>query len=188
MIEELDLLLQSFIPFKVDRYMDVGVGEANRTRHQIKCNTRLDCDGSFAEVRDKGVRPFFYVDALNIGDFLKPKQFDLITALDFIEHQTKEKGFRMLDVLEGLCRGRLILFTPLGEYMVGNDSKDLQGHLSGWKPEEFVQLGYSCLVMPNFHPLLGIGAFYAIKDFVRPVEQVMGNYSAWNLKGYWISQ
>jgi hypothetical protein len=53
-----------------------------------------------------------------------------------------------------------IFFTPLGDYMV-DDSLDPEGHHSGWLPEDFEQLGWATIVLPDYHPLLGIGAFYA---------------------------
>jgi hypothetical protein len=85
--------------------------------------------------------------------------YNVIVGLDFIEHLTKKKGFELM-LQTTLFSEKQIFFTPLGDYMV-DDSLDPEGHHSGWLPEDFEQLGWATIVLPDYHPLLGIGAFYA---------------------------
>jgi hypothetical protein len=110
----------------------------------------LDCESE---------RPFFV--QYNALDYLNDKggYYDVITCTDGIEHLTKKNGYEFL-LQTTLFSEKQIFFTPLGDYMV-DDSLDPEGHHSGWLPEDFEQLGWATIVLPDYHPLLGIGAFYA---------------------------
>lgn len=83
--------------------------------------------------------------------------FDTIICSDGIEHIIKEDGHRLL--YEFLLKSdRNIIFTPLGNHMV-EDGDNPENHHSGWFPEELK--GYASIVFPQYHPTLGIGAFFS---------------------------
>jgi hypothetical protein len=69
--------------------------------------------------------------------------YDVVTALDVIEHLPKEAGWTLLDELERVCRGHLIVLTPYG-YMVQPPYPDQpwMEHLSGWWPQDFAARGF----------------------------------------------
>lgn len=70
--------------------------------------------------------------------------FDVLTALDVIEHMTRRQGFLFLR--EALRVARVVvIFTPLGEMpqsFEGRDQWDMDGgewqrHRSAWTPDDF---------------------------------------------------
>lgn len=142
-------------------HLDVGTGAGFRFGEIVKSEYRLCND--INPTLDRVAVPCFFGNALDLSAFLPQKLFDLVTCFDMIEHIKKDDGFKLIAHLEGLCKGRLVFFTPLGEMSIGEDKRQYHTHLCGWKPEEFVSLGYSCLVMPNFHDKYGFGAFFAVK-------------------------
>jgi hypothetical protein len=89
--------------------------------------------------------------------FKRTDDKDVSIASDVIEHFTKENGFKLIEIMERISN-RQILFTPLGDYMVDHVSTDPEGHHSGWYPEDFP--GYASIVFPEYHPTLGVGAFF----------------------------
>lgn len=87
--------------------------------------------------------------------------FDVSICSDGIEHLTEESGYALIDVMEFKSE-KQILFTPLGEYMVTSDVNDVNpdSHRSGWTPEMLPE--YLSVVLPDFHPALNTGAFFAV--------------------------
>ena len=85
------------------------------------------------------------------------KKYDVANCSDGIEHLSREDGFRLVERMKKIS-SKQILFTPLGEYMVEVGNPDPKCHKSGWYPEDFE--GFASIVFPNWHPALGIGAFW----------------------------
>lgn len=124
-------------------------------------------------------RHFYQLNVLNFEN-RKPLDLDVTIASDAIEHFQKEDGILLRTIMEKFSR-KQILFTPLGEYMVDINSTDPEGHHSGWAPEEFT--GYAAIVFPDYHPTLGVGAFFVWRcdDIEKDFERVMGilNTKSW---------
>ena len=69
--------------------------------------------------------------------------YDVVTALDVIEHLPKEGGLALLDELERVCRGQVVVLTPYGfmEQPPYPDQPWME-HQSGWWPRDFADRGY----------------------------------------------
>lgn len=85
--------------------------------------------------------------------------YDTIIITDGIEHITKDQGYDLLETFL-IASDKQIIFTPLGNHMV-EDGNNPEAHHSGWLPEDLEQDLYAFIVFPNYHPTLGIGAFFA---------------------------
>lgn len=86
--------------------------------------------------------------------------FDVIICSDMIEHLTIGDGCGLVEWMQ-IYSDKQIIFTPLGEYMVDiAESNNPDIHRSGWTPE--VLPAYLSIIFPDFHPTLGIGAFFAV--------------------------
>lgn len=73
------------------------------------------------------------INVLELRKHFKDKSFDVIVALDLIEHLTKEEGHKLLEDLEKLARKKVIIFTPNGFVPQGEyDGNTYQIHKSGW--------------------------------------------------------
>lgn len=96
----------------------------------------------------------------DIFDFISTteKTFDCIIISDGIEHVTMDKGQHLLKLFSEKTN-RIITFTPLGNYMV-DDTDNPEGHHSGWLPISFSN-EWAHIVFKNYHPTLGIGAFFS---------------------------
>jgi hypothetical protein len=64
-----------------------------------------------------------------------------------------------------------IIFTPIGPYLM-QDNDNPEDHHSAWYPSDFP--GWACLVFPEYHPTLEVGAFFAwrCKDIKEDYERV----------------
>ncbi len=95
---------------------------------------------------------FTYVDSLPFVD----KSVDLIISTDFIEHLSKENGYKLLVEIDRVCSKASILFTPHGfldtvKYQNSDVYSDLDVHYSGWEPEDFYSYGYEVNIVKNMH-------------------------------------
>lgn len=146
--------------------LDIGCGNAPTTG-KLPCQTKLFID---AITPQQIPEPYLQADAVQ---FLIESQiqYDILTALDFIEHLSKSDGFKLLDAVEKKIRKCAIFFIPLGELAVSSVEENYHPHKhwSGWLPEEFEALGYDTIVFPTYHNPWEdgkvYGAFFAYKIF-----------------------
>lgn len=76
-----------------------------------------------------------------LSDWEEAPYWDLVYALDVIEHLTKADGLKLLDQMERLARKRVLIFTPNG-YRKQTSDIPWQIHRSGWTAEELRARGY----------------------------------------------
>ena len=95
-------------------------------------------------------------DLLGIHTAFPPDTFDVVVALDVIEHFTKPDGLELLKKMEAIASRRVVIFTPNGFQPQNEHSGNvLQRHLSGWSVSEMEQLGYRVIGINGWKPLLG---------------------------------
>lgn len=128
-------------------------------------------------VRDLGEENEFF-SQMNILDMMQndlPVKYDVSISLDNIEHFYPEDAIDLLNWMVNNSR-KQIVFTPLGDYIKvkeeGNTDPDT--HKSGWTSEDFNRMGWATITLPNFHPTLNIGAFFAFKcsDIENEFERI----------------
>ena len=128
--------------------LDVGCG-SNSPIHRFsgKIPETVGMDGfqpSIDQASKKGIHKNYIV-----GDVMKSlavtpsKSFDVVIAIDVIEHFEKEPGWFFLSELERVAKKRVIIFTPNGFLPQGEyDENPHQLHRSGWEVSEFIAKGY----------------------------------------------
>ena len=80
------------------------------------------------------------------GDFMTmefaPKSFDIVLAIDVIEHLSKEDGFCLIEKMESIAKSKVIIVTPNGFEQIRGD-KLREVHKCGWEIPEFRDRGYN---------------------------------------------
>ena len=140
--------------------LDVGCGSSSPIRSFSK---KLHCAGvdsfrpSIEKSKMAGIHnEYFNIDVLDIDKEFKPGSFDCVIALDLIEHLTKEKGARLIGMMETIARGKVIIFTPNGFLPQREfDNNPQQIHKSGWSVEEMRRRGYEVRGINGWKPLRG---------------------------------
>lgn len=142
---------------------------------QLGFEKRVYVDILHRQLDDHNEQKYFVQqDAL---DFLKntDTEFDVCVSSDHIEHLTDMDGTKLLILMEDKSL-KQVLFTPLGDHMVETDNYNPEAHHSGWTPE--LVPDYACIIFPDYHPSLGIGAFFFFKcddleiEFERVVNEL----------------
>lgn len=119
------------------------------------------------------VGEFYVTDVLGDHEAVSNRKYDMCFAMDAIEHFSKEDGYRLLERMDAISTRKTILFTPLGDLMVSQDSGDPDSHKSGWVPEDLP--GYAKIVCPEWHKEnYGKGAFFfwKTKDIKQDFNRV----------------
>lgn len=90
-------------------------------------------------------------DVTKISEVFLPNSFDLVLALDIIEHVEKDQALKLLADLEEIAKVAVVLETPKGFLpqnidILGFDAHHLQTHRCGFEVEELEALGYQVFV------------------------------------------
>lgn len=141
--------------------LDVGCGANSPIqKFSAKIQRTVGIDGFLPSIQKSRVknihREYIHGDLMSSMSALKSKSFDVVIAMDVIEHFEKEQGWKFLGELERLARKRVIVFTPNGFLPQGEyDENPNQLHRSGWEVEEFIERGYSVCGINGFKWLKG---------------------------------
>lgn len=89
-------------------------------------------------------------DIRKLREIFQPKSFDLVIALDVMEHLLKEESLDVLRQCEEIAKKAVIIETPQGYLptnmdITGHGGHEWQTHRSEWQPEEFEKLGFKVL-------------------------------------------
>ncbi len=146
----LDALLEKFcMEVSPESLLDVGCGSNSPIqRFSSKIPKTVGMDGflpSIEKSRAKNIhRQYIEGDLLQSLASTKSKSFDIVIAMDVIEHFEKDQGWKFLGELERIASKRVIVFTPNGFLPQGEyDDNPNQLHRSGWEIKEFIDRGYA---------------------------------------------
>lgn len=86
---------------------------------------------------------FILADVLTYLGTIPDGSYEIVTALDLIEHLDKEKGYWLIEQMERIASKKVIIFTPNGFVpQRPYDNNPWQEHKSGWKWDEMKSRGY----------------------------------------------
>jgi SAM-dependent methyltransferase len=132
----------------VDSMLDLGCGNkplVKQVTRNIKRSVGLDIFQPSIDAAkiNQTHSEFILADALEFLAKAESKSFDIIMALDLIEHLEKEKGIWFMQQLERVAKKKVIIFTPNG-FVPQKPYEDnpWQEHKSGWSFKEMKDYGY----------------------------------------------
>lgn len=141
--------------------LDVGCGASpllKTTCDHIPVTVGVDAhEASIRLSREMGIHDeYVRMDILDIADYFGPDSFDVVVALDVVEHFERADGARLLHAVETVARRLVIVFTPNGFLpQPALEDNPWQVHRSGWRVEDFEARGYDVLGMNGWKPLRG---------------------------------
>ncbi len=145
-----------------DSILDVGCGQGFpmkmiKNRMKVKKSIGVDLFRPYIEIGKKSKIHDQYViaDVRNIK--FKERSFDVVLALQILEHLNKKEAWQLLDKIEKIAKKQVIIATPVGKmYHPPVDNNKLQLHKSAFYPEEFEKRGYK-IIKYGRKELLGEG-------------------------------
>ena len=139
-------------PFKegeIVSILDVACGLSLKSKF-IPAQIRVGVDiyeKYFSHIESEVPYVVIKYDVRKLREIFQPNSFDLIIALDVIEHLEKEESLDMIKQCEEIARKAVILETPLGHIpqnldILGHGGHEFQTHRCGWETQELKDLGY----------------------------------------------
>ncbi len=138
---------------ELDSVLDVACGLSFKSKFiPAKIRVGVDIFEKYFDHIETDV-PYVVIkhDVRRLSEIFLPKSFDLVIALDIIEHLEKEESLAMIRECEKIARKAVILETPKGYVpqnldIQGHGGHEFQTHRCGWEKEELESLGYKVIV------------------------------------------
>ncbi len=129
--------------------LDVGCGNGSplvRLRERLSRLGGIDAyPEALAAARSSGAYDVLVEGAVQELDrFFDPDAYDVVAAVDLLEHLDHADGEHLLAAMERVARRRVVVLTPNG--FVPQDAvhgNPWQVHRSGWSPRQFRERGYA---------------------------------------------
>lgn len=158
------------------KILDVGAGHGLpmrliKMRMKPKKVVAVDLfDPYIKEAREKRIFDEYIKKDIRKISF-KKDSFDVVIALQVLEHLKKDEALKLLGKLERIAKKQVIIATPIGEmYHPAVDNNPLQLHKSSFVPEEFRKRGYRILKFGRKSILGEHGIVHKTKnDFLRKI-------------------
>jgi len=154
-------ILNAIIGENKKSFIDLGCCHASQTGQLMGFTEKKYIDILPRELDNKEEQKYF--EQGNILEIDRNIKYSVSFNLDVIEHLKFTDGLRLLDIME-MVSDKQVLFTPLDAWMmVGENDTDPESHKSLWTPdilEYYFPNRFAYIVMPKYHPLLNIGAFF----------------------------
>ncbi len=96
-------------------------------------------------------------DALEILPTLDARKYDLVLAIDILEHFDKDQGMVFLTECQRVCKGSILVSTPkefIEQEVIANP---LENHRSHWTENDLRMCGFDSF-LPNSLSLIGIAS------------------------------
>lgn len=133
--------------------LDVACGLSLRSKH-IPASLRVGVDiypEYFKHIESDVPYAVIKHDVRKLLDVVPEKSFDLVIALDIVEHLEKEEALQMIRDLEKIARKAVVIETPEGFIpqnldILGHGGHEWQTHRSAWTEDDFP--GYLTFTRP----------------------------------------
>jgi Methyltransferase domain len=128
--------------------LDVGCGAASPlTRFHQRLGRLVGVEAhpdAAAAARASGIyADVVELDVRRLRDEFEPQSFEVVAAVDLLEHLEEADGRALLDAAEAIASRRVVLFTPNGFVPQGaRGGNEWQVHRSGWSPAALAARGY----------------------------------------------
>lgn len=92
-------------------------------------------------------------DVRKLKDIFLPDSFDIVYAIDILEHLKRRESIDLIKQLKEIARKAVIIETPKGFIpqnidIQGYGAHKYQTHRSGWNVNELESMGFKCTVRP----------------------------------------
>jgi SAM-dependent methyltransferase len=168
--------------------LDVGCGSHSQLvnlRDRLSRLTGIDAfPAALAEAQRRGAFDSLVEGRVQELDKLfDANAYDVVAAIDLLEHLDEEDGARLLEPMERVATGRVVVLTPNRFVPQGElDGNPWQVHRSGWSPRQFRLRGFTVRGMHGLRALRSEEAYIrfrphrfwaVVSDFTAPVARVV---------------
>jgi 2-polyprenyl-3-methyl-5-hydroxy-6-metoxy-1,4-benzoquinol methylase len=142
---------------KNDTVLDLGCGYNSPLQYcDVAYSTGVELFAPYLEESRKKAIHNEYIKADIREVAFQPNSFDVVIAIELLEHLAKEEGYALIQKMETWARKKVIITTPNGYlWQNGYDDNPLQEHKSGLSVQELRKLGFKIYGMNGWRRLKG---------------------------------
>jgi hypothetical protein len=122
-------------------------GSAGKQRSKEKWSVRIDgieaCDVYLTPVHEYCYNNLMIDNALEILPTLADNSYELVLAIDILEHFTKTDGLEFLTQLKRIANKAVLISTPKEFIPQEVEANPYENHRSFWKKNELIENGFS---------------------------------------------
>lgn len=134
-------------------------GERGWQRAREEWRVRIDgieaCDIYLTPVHDYVYNTLHIGDAMEVLPTLQADDYELVMAIDILEHLDKPDGLRFLDQLKRVSRGQVLVSTPKDFHEQEVPANPYENHRSHWSEQELIEAGFST-ILENEHSWVAV--------------------------------
>lgn len=130
--------------FLLRQYLEIAGNHYHKEDWEVKIVGVEIFDSYITNVHNYIYDEIIIGDAIEILDSLAT--FDVVLAVDIIEHFPKEKGLLFLEKVIRLTRSLALILTPKERLSQGETfGNPYERHLSHWQRDDFLKRGFCCV-------------------------------------------
>ncbi len=134
-------------------------GSSGRQRDRDQWKVRIDgiegYAGYITPVHEYSYTNLLIGEALESLSTLEDNTYDLVLAIDILEHFDKDQGIVFLRESQRVCRGHTLVSTPKEFIAQEIPANPLENHRSHWNQEDFMLCGFDTF-LPNSLSLIAV--------------------------------
>jgi len=146
-IEGIDWL-QQYVDLE-DEVLDLGCGTM-QTTGELKCKVMFGVDAYQPYIDELKAKGHINVYCGRIEKYLpdfKKNSFDVVMAIDSIEHLVKPAALKAIGQMERVARKQVIIFTTIGFIkQEREENTEFQRHRCGFLPSELENMGFEIFI------------------------------------------
>ncbi len=144
--------LENINLFKID-------GSHGIQRSKDEWKVRIDgiegCPVYFTPVHDYAYNRMLVGDAIEQLATLPAASYDLVLAIDILEHFEKAQGYKFLQACQRVSRGAVLISTPLDFHEQEVEANPLENHRSHWVKSDLQQSNFRGF-LPSHQSLIAV--------------------------------
>ena len=129
-------------------------GSEGKQRSKEEWNLRLDgieaCDVYLTPVHEYCYNNLIIGNALEILPTLADNSYELVLAIDILEHFTKTDGLEFLTQIKRIANKAVLISTPKEFIPQEVEANPYENHRSFWEKEELIKNGFPIILENDF--------------------------------------
>lgn len=117
--------------------------QRDRSEWRVRIDGIEGFAGYFTPVHHYAYNNLIVGEALAMLATLPAASYDLVLAIDILEHFDKEQGFEFLRALQRVSRGAVLISTPKDFHEQEVEANPLENHRSHWVEADLQQRGFT---------------------------------------------